>query len=67
MSKNIRKMMANAAPGPDSAKKDAFIRMYREKSERTELSVFDMIKSLIYKPACLACFCRSTPRGNLRA
>ena len=45
MSKDIRKMMADAAPKPDSAGKDAFIRMYREKSERTELSVFDMIKS----------------------
>ena len=45
MSKDIRKMMADAAPKPDSTKKDAFIRMYREKSEQTELSVFDIIKS----------------------
>ena len=45
MSKNIRRMMTDAAPRPDAAGKDAFIRMYREKTERTELSALDIIKS----------------------
>ncbi len=45
MSKDIRRMLADASPKPDMAGKDAFIRAYRKKTERTELSVFDIIKS----------------------
>ena len=47
MSKNIRKIMAEASPKPDHAKKDAFIRQYREKSGRAELGVADLLKSQI--------------------
>ena len=47
MSKNIRQVMHEAAPKPDFAKKDAFIREYREKSGRAELRVFDLLKSQI--------------------
>ncbi len=46
MSKNIKRMMADASPKPDLARKDAFIREFRKKS-RKELSIFDIIKSQI--------------------
>ena len=47
MSKNIRQVMHEAVPKPDFVKKDAFIREYREKSGRTELGIFDLLKSQI--------------------
>ena len=46
MSKNIKRMMADASPKPDLARKDAFIREFR-KISRKELGVFDIIKSQI--------------------
>jgi hypothetical protein len=39
--------MAEASPKPDHAKKDAFIRQYKEKSGRAELGVADLLKSQI--------------------
>jgi hypothetical protein len=47
MSKNIRKMMQGAAPKPDAAEKDVFIREYRKKSECVELGLFDLLQSQI--------------------
>ena len=47
MSKNIRQVMHEAAPKPDFAKKDAFIREYREKSGRAELGTLELLKSQI--------------------
>ncbi len=46
MSKNIKRMMADAAPKPDLARKDAFIREFGKKN-RQEPSIFDIIKSQI--------------------
>ena len=47
MSKNIRKMMQGAAPKPDAAVKDVFIREYRKKSECAEIGLFDLLQSQI--------------------
>jgi len=47
MSRNIRQAMHEAAPKPDYAKKDAFIREYQEKSRRAEPGAFDLLKSQI--------------------
>ena len=47
MSKNIKSLMHDAAPRPDAAKKDTFIRSYLKKTGRTELGLADLIKSQI--------------------